>query len=354
MLSWIRDHFLPHERNGNVPHLFSVQSFFVLVSMVMACEIAFLLYVVTVVPSAHFLGEVLPNVLIDLTNQDRAVAGVSQLATNDLLVQAARLKAQDMALHGYFAHTSPTGITPWHWLGEVGYQYESAGENLAINFVDSVDVERAWMASPSHHANIVNNGFSQIGIATAVGVYEGRQAVFVVQFFGRPSRQVGVVEDKNNTPSISGGQNVQEQVPPQIKTGTVAGSEVQQNTTTKPQMAVITKNKPTIANSQTVPSVQTSDNQALSNKESNSLVQFFQKSASNPQTATMVLLLTIATLLLAALGINLVISKHHIHSHVLLRGTALVGIIAIVLTFNAMLPIAKTVIPAIAHTQTLF
>ncbi|MFQ5541147.1 MAG: CAP domain-containing protein, partial [Candidatus Paceibacteria bacterium] len=50
------------------------------------------------------------------------------------------------------------------------------------------DVERAWMDSPSHRANILNEHFTEIGIATAEGVYQGRQTTFVVQMFGAPSR----------------------------------------------------------------------------------------------------------------------------------------------------------------------
>ena len=60
------------------------------------------------------------------------------------------MKAQDMATLGYFAHVSPDGKTPWYWIEKVGYDYQYAGENLAINFSDSKDVTNAWMASPLH------------------------------------------------------------------------------------------------------------------------------------------------------------------------------------------------------------
>ena len=40
------------------------------------------------------------------------------------------------------------GKTPWYWFGEVGYDFRFAGENLAVYFSDSVEVERAWMNSP--------------------------------------------------------------------------------------------------------------------------------------------------------------------------------------------------------------
>lgn len=134
-----------------------------------------------------FLSAVVSSVLVDLTNNDRAAEGLHGLAVNPTLVAAAQAKADDMARHGYFAHNSPDGKTPWYWLAEAGYQFLYAGENLAVFFGDSADVERAWMNSPAHRANIMNGNFTEVGIATAEGVYQGQSTVFVVQMFGTPS-----------------------------------------------------------------------------------------------------------------------------------------------------------------------
>jgi hypothetical protein len=92
-----------------------------------------------------------------------------------------------MASKGYFEHTSPQGLTPWYWFENVGYNFSYAGENLAVNFSDSRDVTNAWMNSPEHRANILSGDFTQIGIATAQGVYNGQQVVFVVEEFGTPA-----------------------------------------------------------------------------------------------------------------------------------------------------------------------
>lgn len=133
------------------------------------------------------LAAVIASVLVDLTNDDREDQGLHTLTVNPLLVAAAQAKANDMAENGYFAHNSPDGKTPWYWLKGAGYSFTNAGENLAVNFNDSEDVEEAWMESPSHRENIVNEKFTEIGIATAVGTYKGKKATFVVQMFGRPS-----------------------------------------------------------------------------------------------------------------------------------------------------------------------
>lgn len=135
------------------------------------------------------LASVIASVLVDLTNSDRQKLALNGLTVNPLLVEAARLKAEDMVAHGYFAHVSPEGKDSWHWFQEAGYVFSDAGENLAMDFSDSWDVENAWMNSPSHRANIVNNNYTEIGIAIANGTYNGRQTTFVVQMFGTPARQ---------------------------------------------------------------------------------------------------------------------------------------------------------------------
>src|SRR4029079_16600268 len=110
---------------------------------------------------------VISAVLVDLANGDRAQHGYGTLTLNSTHVAAAQAKANDMAAKGYFAHVSPDGTDPWHWFKEAGYQFDYAGENLAVNFVDSGDVNDAWMNSPTHRDNILNPHYTEIGIATA-------------------------------------------------------------------------------------------------------------------------------------------------------------------------------------------
>lgn len=136
-----------------------------------------------------YIAAVVAAVLTDLLNEDRASLALSPLRVNPKLVAAAQAKANDMAERGYFAHTSPDGKTSWYWFEAVGYEYAYAGENLAVDFSESGDVQRAWMRSPTHRANIANGNYTEIGIATARGSYKGHETVFAVQMFGRPSAQ---------------------------------------------------------------------------------------------------------------------------------------------------------------------
>jgi uncharacterized protein YkwD len=134
------------------------------------------------------LSAIYASVLVNLTNVNRVAANISELKINPVLEEAAQLKANDMAAKGYFAHNTPEGFTPWYWFDQAGYKYTYAGENLAVNFVDSEDVETAWMNSRGHFLNIMNPKFTEIGIATSTGVYKGQQAIFVVQMFGTPAK----------------------------------------------------------------------------------------------------------------------------------------------------------------------
>lgn len=136
------------------------------------------------------IAAVVSAILVDLANDDRTAGGLDELAINPTLTAVAQAKANDMAAYGYFAHVSPKGVQPWYWFQEKGYEYEHAGENLAIDFSDSSDVERAWMNSPTHRDNILNGNFTEIGIATAQGMYQGRETTFVVQAFGAPLRTI--------------------------------------------------------------------------------------------------------------------------------------------------------------------
>jgi uncharacterized protein YkwD len=147
------------------------------------------------------IAAVISGTLVDLTNTSRTRASVATLKISPILQKAAQMKADDMAQKGYFAHNSPEGLTPWYWLANAGYDYVYAGENLAIDFFESADVEKAWMNSPLHRENILNNAFTEIGIATAVGMYNGHQTTFVVQMFGRPVNSSSQIS-RNMIPKI--------------------------------------------------------------------------------------------------------------------------------------------------------
>lgn len=186
-LERLRDYLFPHVGNSYKPLIFGGASVIAIIFIVVIAQGAFLGLTRFVYFNTNFLSSVLPGVLISLTNSDRTQNGVGQVTDNAVLTEAAQEKANDMAAKGYFSHVSPDGKTPWYWLSQAGYKYSYAGENLAVDFTDSEAVENAWMNSPTHRANIVKPQYTEVGIATAQGTYEGQPATFVVQFFASPA-----------------------------------------------------------------------------------------------------------------------------------------------------------------------
>lgn len=132
-------------------------------------------------------SDIAPERVVELTNQDRTKQSIAALSVDDKLTQAAQAKADDMADNSYFAHTSPSGVTPWYWIRQSGYDYRYAGENLAAHFADAEDQERAWMESVKHRENILNPNYRDIGVAVKRTTENGQSTLIVVQMFGAPS-----------------------------------------------------------------------------------------------------------------------------------------------------------------------
>jgi Cysteine-rich secretory protein family len=181
----IKKVFYPHHKHNPRPlfwHPVSVSLF--------ALGILFISGFVTLqnleVKPESLLGDIRSGALISFTNKERTRNGLPTLIESQVLTKAAQLKADDMVQNGYFAHYSPTNVSPWYWFTQAGYNYQKAGENLAVNFTESKDVVDAWMNSPTHRANIVKDGYTEIGVASAEGIYKGKKATFIVQLFASP------------------------------------------------------------------------------------------------------------------------------------------------------------------------
>lgn len=123
--------------------------------------------------------------IISLSNSQRSAAGLGALGYNALLERAAYNKAADMLANGYWAHTSPSGLTPWSIISGVGYSYQSAGENLAKGYSTSEGVVTGWMNSPGHRANVLG-GYTQTGVAVVAGTLNGQATTLVVAFYATP------------------------------------------------------------------------------------------------------------------------------------------------------------------------
>ncbi len=126
--------------------------------------------------------------VVQYTNVARSLnGGLPALIGNETLNRNAQMKVDDMFAKQYFEHISPTGVGPGDLAKIVGYAYVIVGENLALgNFGSDEKLVTAWMNSPGHRANILNNYYQEIGVAVGKGMYDGRETWLAVQSFGMP------------------------------------------------------------------------------------------------------------------------------------------------------------------------
>lgn len=117
--------------------------------------------------------------VLDLVNQARAQGGncgsggnfapSGPLTWHPALTCAARVHSKDMNDNNYFDHTNLQGNGPGWRLSQAGYNGGGWGENIAAGYGDPVSVVQGWLDSDGHCANMLNPGFSLIGI----GYYSG-------------------------------------------------------------------------------------------------------------------------------------------------------------------------------------
>jgi uncharacterized protein YkwD len=117
--------------------------------------------------------------LVQLTNQARAAAGLGALRVDSTLAGVARWRSKDMVERNYFSHSiPPNGTKVFDELTRIGYCYTVAGENIGKNnFPDdsaTQAIQDGFMNSPTHRANILGT-WTMIG----VGAYKGADGTHV-------------------------------------------------------------------------------------------------------------------------------------------------------------------------------
>lgn len=145
-----------------------------------------------------FLASALPNKqklhaldlsnesILNAVNQQRSLRNLVTLNTNSKLNGAAQYKANDMQSRHYFAHIDPDGHYIWDKIVAEGYYpYTQLGENLAIEFYDTESLVSAWMNSPTHRANLLNESFRDQGMGLSLGTpSQGQYYSAVANTFG--------------------------------------------------------------------------------------------------------------------------------------------------------------------------
>jgi uncharacterized protein YkwD len=121
--------------------------------------------------------ELVRDAVLCLHNRERARHGLPRLRENPKLRRAAERHASNMVDSSFFDHTSPGGSTMVDRIRRTGYTKRARswalGENIAWgsgSLATAAQIQRSWMHSPGHRANILQRSFREIGIGIETGL----------------------------------------------------------------------------------------------------------------------------------------------------------------------------------------
>ena len=124
--------------------------------------------------------------IVDRTNALRRAKDVAALRVNDKLMQAAQVRADEMAAHTVYSHTRPDG-RKFNTATDCPYMAENIHRIADWVLSDQTLAERAvadWSASTTHNKNMVNPKLSEIGVGLARGINDtGDPCWYCVQLF---------------------------------------------------------------------------------------------------------------------------------------------------------------------------
>ena len=126
--------------------------------------------------------------IIDRTNALRKENGIAALTTSDKLMQAAQVRADEMAANTVYSHTRPDGRN-FNTVTDCPYMAENI-HRIATRYLSQHDVSLAeaavdgWANSETHLRNIRNERLNAIGVGIAKGVNAaGEESWYCVQLF---------------------------------------------------------------------------------------------------------------------------------------------------------------------------
>ena len=139
--------------------------------------------------------------IVDRTNALRKENGVAALRVNDKLMQAAQVRADEMAAHTAYSHTRPDG-QKFNTITNCPYMAENIHRIADWTLSEQTLAEQAvadWNASTTHHKNMLNPNLSEIGIGLARGVNDnGNPCWYCVQLFLYDGYSISWVDTPTN------------------------------------------------------------------------------------------------------------------------------------------------------------
>lgn len=126
--------------------------------------------------------------IVDRTNALRKENGIAALITSDKLMQAAQVRANEMAANTVYSHTRPDGRN-FNTVTDCPYMAENI-HRIATRYLSQHDVSLAeaavdgWANSETHLRNIRNERLNAIGVGIAKGINaDGEESWYCVQLF---------------------------------------------------------------------------------------------------------------------------------------------------------------------------
>ncbi len=98
--------------------------------------------------------------VIIMVNEERNSRGLPSLEKSGSLCKSAAVRADEVSRK--FSHVRPDGTACYTAITEY---YSHSGENIARRVSTAEDVMEAWMDSPRHKDNILDEGYTKIGVA---------------------------------------------------------------------------------------------------------------------------------------------------------------------------------------------
>ena len=121
--------------------------------------------------------------VLELTNRERAKAGLQPLKLDTELSASAGWKAEDMAKRDYFDHADGGGRDFVDRAEQYGYRdWTYLGENIAAGQTTPEEVVQEWMASPGHRRNILKPQYKEIGLGFALSDTSDYKDYWVQEF----------------------------------------------------------------------------------------------------------------------------------------------------------------------------
>jgi uncharacterized protein YkwD len=148
-------------------------------------------------------GESQAQDILKLVNDARTAEGICPLTMNDQLVAAAQRHANDMKNGDFLDHTGSDGTTVGNRVSDTGYAYVVVGENiLSRTTLNASGAFNQWWNSPGHHDNMMNSGFTEVGIAWAGPSATGKY-YYVMVLASRNGNGCAGVETQESTTTES-------------------------------------------------------------------------------------------------------------------------------------------------------